>query len=129
MDTKPTEPWEESGRAPMTRKQQNLFNAACEDLEQIRWHGQRFRKADWRHLFSAMVLGERMVPGVNTGNGPPGLVRMARSSTELTKSDATEAIHMAFDVGDHPEDQGLNVPAIRWSATVCKARWLIEDKA
>jgi hypothetical protein len=113
--------WELKGNAPMTRKQQKLLNACCGCLEQMRWHGLRFGKDDYRHLLSAVVLGERLVPGVNTGQGPPGLIRMARSSMELTKSQATEAIRMAIDVGDNPRDQSLDCPPVRWSDVVLRA--------
>jgi hypothetical protein len=122
--------WQESGRQPMTREQQKLLNAACGDLaEQIRWHGIRFSKDDYRHLLSAVVLGERLVPGINTGNGPAGLIRMSRSSLELTKSDATQAIRMAFDIGDNPEDQGLPCKPVRWCAVVCLARFVTDEVA
>ena len=119
-------PWQESGRAPMSRKQQKLLNAACGDLECMRWHGQLFTKDDYRHLLSAVVLGERLVPGVNTGDGPPGLIRMARSSLELTKSQATEAIGIAFDIGDHPKDQDLPDKPVRWCDVVCMARGITD---
>ena len=121
--------WQQQGDTPMTRKQQNLLNAACQDLsDSLRfWHGLRFSKDDFRHLISAVVLGERLVPGINTGHGPPGLIRMARSSTELTKSQATEAIRTAFEIGDNPKDQGLDVPQIRWGATVCLARFVADE--
>lgn len=116
--------WKESGRAPMSRKQQKLLNAACTDLTQIRWHGIRFDHNDYRHLLSAVVLGERLVPGVNTGYGYPGMIRMSRSSMELTKSEATEAINIAFDIGDRPEDQGIKAPPVRWCETIVRARWI-----
>ena len=121
--------WQESGREPMTRQQQKLLNAACGDLgDQLRWHGIRFSKDDYRHLLSAVVLGERLVPGINTGMGPPGLIRMSRSSLELTKSDATQAIRMAFDIGDNPEDQGLPARPVRWCEVIVLARWIADDE-
>lgn len=124
--------WQESGRAPMTREQQKLLNAACGDLaDQIRfWHGIRFNKDDFRHLISAVVLGERLVPGIVTGNAvAPGLIRMSRSSLELTKSDATTAIRMAFDIGDRPEDQNLPCKPVMWCAVVCLARFVSDEVA
>jgi hypothetical protein len=121
--------WQASGRAPMTRQQQKLLNAACGDLaDNLRWHGIVFSKDDFRHLISAVVLGERLVPGINTGMGPPGLVRMSRSSLEMNKTEATTAIRMAFDIGDNPGDQGLDAPPIRWGATVCLARYVTDDE-
>lgn len=123
--------WQERGNDRMSRKQQNLLNAACEDLAKgIRfWGGHRFDKDDFRHLIAACVLGERIVPGVNTGHGDPGMIRMARSSMELTKSQATEAIRMAFDIGDYPQDQGLKCAAVRWGPVVCLARWVVQEDA
>lgn len=121
--------WQQQGDAPMTRKQQNLLNAACGDLAQwVRfWDGVRFGKDDFRHLISAAVLGDRLVRGVNTGHGPPGLIRMARSSKELTKTQATEAIRMAFDIGDYPQDQGLTCRRVRWGPAVCLARFVADE--
>ena len=122
--------WQESGKGPMTRKQQKLLNAACGDLaDHLRWHGQRFDKDDYRLLLCAVILGERLVPGIDTGYGPAGLVRMGRSSKDLTKSQATEAIRMAFDVGDYPQDQGLDAQPIRWGQAVCMARWITDQEA
>ena len=123
--------WQEKGREPMSRKQRNLLNAACDDLaESIRfWGGHRFDKDDFRHLLAACVLGERLVPGINTGHGNPGMIRMARSSLELNKSQATEAIKMAFDIGDYPEDQGLTCKPIRWGKAVVLVRFVEQQPA
>lgn len=122
--------WQESGREPMSRQQQKLLNAACGDLaDQLRWHGYRFDKDSYRHFLSAVVLGELMVPGINTGYGNPGLIRMARSSKELTKSQATEAIQLAFEIGDRPEDQGIKARPVRWCEVIVLARWFVEDAA
>ena len=112
------EEWEQKGSAPMTRKQQKMLNACCGCLAQMRWHNIRFDKDDYRHLISAVVLGERIVPGVNLGDGAPGMIRMARSSLELTKSQAVEAINIALEIGDRPDEQGLPCPPVRWSDAV-----------
>lgn len=122
--------WQESGREPMSRKQQKLLNAACGDLAYNipKWDGVRFGKDDYRHLIAACVLGERIVKGVNTGLGNPGLIRMSRSSLEFTKSEATEAIRMAFDIGDNPEDQGIKGLHFRWGPLVCLARFVADDE-
>lgn len=112
----------------MSRQQQKLLNAACGDLsEQIRWHGIVFSKDDFRHFLAAIALGERLVPGYNDGMGPPGLIRMARSSMELTKSQATQVINMAFDIGDNPEDQGIKARPVRWCEVIVKARWFVDE--
>lgn len=113
--------WQETGSDPMTRKQQKILNALCGDLEQIEWHGgRRLGKDDWRHIISGTVLGHIFVRGINTGYGDPGLITLARSSLDLSKSRAVEAINMAKDIGDNPEDQGLTCRPVRWSDTVLK---------
>jgi hypothetical protein len=123
--------WQESGREPMSRKQQKLLNAACGDLALCipKWDGVLFNRDDYRHLIAAVVLGERIVRGINTGEGNPGLIRMSRSSLEFTKSEATAAVRMAFDIGDNPEDQGLPNRPVRWCAVVCLARYIVDDIA
>jgi hypothetical protein len=122
--------WQEQGNAPMSRKQQNLLNAACGDLAMAipRWHGIRFNKDDYRHLIAAVIRGERLVPGINTGEGNPGLIRMSGRSSEFTKTEATKAIRMAFDIGDYPQDQGLAIRPIRWGATVCLVRYVADEE-
>jgi hypothetical protein len=120
--------WQEKGREPMSRQQQKLLNAACGDLgDQIRWHGIVFGRDDYRHLLSAVVLGERLVPGVNTGMGNPGLIRMSRSSLELNRTQATECIQLAFDIGDNPEDQGLTCKPVNWCDVIKAARGMRES--
>jgi hypothetical protein len=121
--------WQESGTDVMSRKQQKLLNAACGDLAIAipRWHGIKFRKDDYRHLIAAVALGERLVPGINMGDGNPGLIRMSRSSTEFTKTEATKAIRTAFDIGDNPQDQGLPAKPVRWCQTVVMARWIADE--
>lgn len=113
--------WEQRGSEVMTRKQQKMLNAICGDLEQIIWHGgYRMDKDDWRHIIAGTVLGHRFVRGINTGYGDPGLITLARSSLDLSKSKAVDAINLALEVGDHPEDQGLTCPPVRWSDTVLR---------
>jgi len=122
--------WQERGEGPMTDAQRRLLNAACGDLAaQVRWHGVILSKDDWRHCISATILGDRLIPGINTGNGAPGLIRLPRSSKELTKSQATTAIQTAFDIGDNPQDQGLACRPVRWCAVIVMARYIVEDAA
>ena len=121
--------WQETGTAGMTRKQQKLLNAACGDLAaQIDWHGNRLSKDDFRHMIAAAVLGTRLLPAINTGEGGPGLIMLGRSSKDFNKSEATTAIRMAFDIGDNPQDQNLRAKPIRWCQTVVMARWISDDE-
>jgi|ERR1700761_719435 len=116
-----SEPWQEwSG---MSRKQQNLLNAACDDLSrQLPWRYDgrpvRLNKDQWRHLISGHIIGSKFVDGIEHG-----IVSLGRSSLELEGKDATDAITLAFAIGDDPEGFGLRGrERVIWSQSVCIAR-------
>jgi hypothetical protein len=122
--TRTDAPWQEM----LTEQQRKILNAACGDLaEQVKWHGQQLSKDDWRHFIAGTVLGWRMLPGYDRGEGAPGFVMLGGSSLDLTKAQCIDAITIAFHIGDDPEAQGLKCAPVRWCAAVCKARWLTED--
>jgi hypothetical protein len=107
----------------MSDAQRRLFNCACGDLaEQLRWHGFALSKDDWRHFFSGTVLGFRTLPAWDNGDGRQGVIMLGGSSLNLTKSEATDAITMAFMLGDDPLTQHIDAPAVRWCDVICLAR-------
>ncbi|MFC4526388.1 recombination protein NinB [Dyella halodurans] len=121
--------WQLQGRGRMTDAQRRLLNAACGDLaKHLRWHGRRWTKDSYRHFFSGIVLGADMVPSVDMGHGPAGFVMMHRSSLEMSMSQATDAIQMAFYVGDCPDQQGLKSAPVRWCDVVCLARGISDSE-
>lgn len=118
----------ESWRDELTDQQRKILNAACGDLSaQIRWHGNKLSKDDWRHLIAGTVLGWRMMPAIDMGEGAAGFIMLGGSSLNLSKAQCIDAITMAFHLGDDPGSQGLISPPVRWCAAVCKARWLAEE--
>ena len=120
------EPWQDM----LTEQQRKILNAACGDLsKQLVWHGFRLSKDDFRHLISGTILGFRIVPGIDLGEGPPGVVMLGGSSLKLSKEKCSKAITLAFHLGDYPDDYGLNQKPVRWCASVCKARWLTDEVA
>ncbi len=113
------EPWLEM----LSDEQRRLFNAACDDLSnQIVWHGNRLSKDDWRHLISGTVLGWRMLPAIDMGTGAAGFVMLGGSSLSLHKAECTDAITMAFHIGDDPSSQGLKSTPVRWCEVIRAAR-------
>ena len=113
------EPWLEM----LSDEQRKLLNAACGDLAaQINWHGNRLSKDDWRHLIAGTVLGWRMMPAIDRGEGAAGFVMLGGSSLDLRKADCTDAITMAFHIGDHPDEQGLKCKPVNWCPVVKLAR-------
>lgn len=112
-----------------TQDQRNLLNAACGDLAaQIAWHGNRLSKDDWRHMLSGTVLGWRMMPAIDRGEGAPGFIMLGGSSLKLNKEQCTDAITLAFSIGDDPASQGLKDAPVRWCASVCGARWIQDER-
>ena len=121
-----TAPWQDM----LTEQQRKIFNAACGDLaEQVKWYGNRLSKDDWRHFIAGTVLGWRMLPGINRGEGAPGFVMLGGSSLDLSKDKCSEAITIAFAIGDAPwEYEPTQVTPVRWCASVVKARWLTDEE-
>lgn len=122
--------WRESGDARMSDAQRRLLNAAMGDLaEQVRWHGFKLTKDDFRHLICGTVLGWRTLPAWDNGDGRQGVIMLGGSSLDLSKDQATDAITMAFLLGDDPASQGITAQPVRWCEVICLARWIVEDVA
>lgn len=103
----------------MSEKQRRMLNAVCGDLAvQLHWHGNRLSKDDWRHMLSGTVLGWRMMPAIDRGEGAAGFIMLGGSSLKLSKTQAADAITVALQIGDHPEEQGLKSKPVQWSDTV-----------
>ena len=113
------EQWDIDGSGRMTDAQRRMLNAVCGDLAaQIEWHGNRLTKDDWRHMISGTMLGWRVLPGIDRGNGAPGLVMLGGSSLSLSRTLAKDAITCGLHIGDHPEDQGLRCKPVVWCDVV-----------
>lgn len=111
--------WETGGEGRMTDKQRRMLNAVCGDLAaQLKWHGNRLSKDDWRHLFAGTVLGWRMMPAYDRGEGAAGFIMLGGSSLNLSRTQAADAITMGLHVGDDPESQGIDSPRVRWCDAV-----------
>jgi|ERR1700755_639185 len=113
----------------MTDAQRRLLNAIATDLsKQLVWHGLRLSKDDFRHLVAGTVLGWRMMPGIDRGEGERGFIMLGGSSMNLSKAEAAEAITLLIHLGDDPASQGLNQKPVRWSEKVlCGMGYSLED--
>jgi len=113
------EDWKQRGEGMMTPKQQRMLNAICGDLaDGLSWHGQRLTKDDWRHMVAGTMLGWRLMPAIDRGQGAPGMIMLGGSSLKLTRSMACDAITALVQIGDHPEEQGMRAKPVRWSDTM-----------
>lgn len=112
--------WEDKGEGRITDAQRKMINAICGDLSaQVHWHGHRLHKDDWRHLFSGIAAGWRVMQGWDYGDGrPAGIIMLGASSLRLTRAQACDAITMAVHFGDDPESQGVRSRPVIWSDTV-----------
>ena len=111
--------WKATGEGRMTDAQRRMLNGVCGDLAaQLSWHGNRLTKDDWRHMLAGTMLGWRMMPAIDRGEGAAGFIMLGGSSLNLSKSQAAEAITQALVIGDDPESQGITSPAVRWSDAV-----------
>lgn len=112
----------------LTEQQRKILNAACGDLSaQISWHGFKLSKDDWRHLVSGTIKGWRMMPAIDRGEGAAGFIMLGGSSMDLSKEQCIDAITQVFVIGDDPSTQGLKSDPVRWCASVCKARYLVNE--
>ncbi len=111
--------WKLDGQGGMTDKQRRMLNAVCGDLSvQLSWHGNRLSKDDWRHMVAGTILGWRMMPAIDRGEGAQGFIMLGGSSLKLSRSQAADAITALLQVGDHPGEQGLRSNPVRWSDIV-----------
>jgi|SRR6185436_7854049 len=112
-----------------TAQQRKILNAACGDLaKQINWHGNRLSKDEWRHFFSGTVMGWRMLPAYDYGNGAPGFIMLGGSSLKMNKKQYSEAITMVFHLGDDPLSQGLQCKRVQWCQAVRLARGIPDSE-
>ncbi|MEJ7746326.1 MAG: recombination protein NinB [Luteimonas sp.] len=111
--------WDVTGEGRMTDKQRRMLNGVCGDLAaQVVWHGNRIDKDGWRHLLSGTILGWRMMPAIDRGEGAPGFIMLGGSSLSLSRSQAAEAITMGVHIGDRPDEQALRCKPVQWSDKV-----------
>jgi len=120
MNTVMREPWQEL----RSLEQNDLLQPACRDLSTgLTWKGYRLSQDEWRWLICAAVLGQKIVPGINGG-----IVALGGSSKKLNKQQATDAITMAFSIGDAPwEYDPSQQTRVKWCDVVRIARGLPPD--
>lgn len=73
-----------------------MWAMLTEVARQLPWHGQRLRPDDWKLIFlDALKREARTVPNIDG----TGLVDIARSSSDLSKSEMTDLIELIFEFG------------------------------
>lgn len=110
--------WQDRREGPWTPAQRRMLNAVCGCLAAIKWHGFVMSKDDWRHFFAGTVLGFRALPAWDMGDGRRGIIMLGRSSMDLSREAACDAITLAISLGDDPSSQGLPARPVEWSRAV-----------
>ena len=56
------------GRPSRSDQQNKKMWSMLRDIStQVEWHGQRLSDEDWKHMFSAIIENQRVVPGLEGG--------------------------------------------------------------
>ncbi len=114
--------WEIDGSGRMTDKQRRMLNAVCGCLaDQVVWHRNRLTKDDWRHMLSGTMLGWRMMPAIDRGQGAAGFIMLGGSSLSMSKTMAKDAITCGLHIGDSPDEHGLKCRPVVWSDVIYRA--------
>ena len=62
--------------------------------EQVVWHGRRFDTTDWKHILSASLKKQQVVPGID-GN----LVVLGQSTSKMAVSEMSDLIELIHAFG------------------------------
>lgn len=121
--------WQQGGNTVISEPQRRMLNAVCGDLAKglPTWHGNRMDKDDWRHFFAGTVMGFRAMPGWDFGDGRRPVIMLGRSSLDLSRDEAKDAITLAIMLGDDPGCQGLKWRRVEWSRAVLLGMGYTED--
>lgn len=82
----------------MTRSlaQNSMLWACLTDIaEQVVWHGRKLSKEDWKHVLSAALYQQDVVPNLN-GNG---FVVLGKSTSKMTVREMRDLIELAQAFG------------------------------
>ena len=78
---------------PLTRtiEQNKILWAMLTDIsEQINWHGNKLSNEDWKHIFSAALSQQRVVPNID-GNG---FVVLGKSTSKMSVAEMSDMIEL-----------------------------------
>ncbi len=78
---------------PLTRTlEQNakLWAMLTDVSEQVNWHGQKLTPEDWKHVFSAALNQQRVVPNIDS----TGFVVLGQSTSKMTVRQMADMIEL-----------------------------------
>lgn len=85
-------------REKRSNDQNRKMWACLQDIaDQVTWHGVKLDAEDWKHLITASLKKQRIVPGIDGG-----FVVLGTSTSKMTKEEMSEVIEAALAFGaDH----------------------------
>ena len=78
---------------PLTRtidQNAKLWAALTDISEQVNWHGNKLSNEDWKHIFSASLSQQRVVPNID-GNG---FVVLGKSTSKMSVAEMSDMIEL-----------------------------------
>ena len=71
--------------------------------KQVNWHGRKLTQEDWKHVFTAALSKQEVVPGIDGG-----FVVLGKSTSKMTKAEMTELQELMAAFG---AEQGVKFTA------------------
>lgn len=68
-----------------------LWATLTDIANQVEWYGQMLSKEDWKHIFSAALAKQRVVPALEGG----GFVVLGQSTSKMTVREMVDLIELA----------------------------------
>lgn len=89
----------------MTEAQRRLMWSCLNDIaRQVEWHGMKLEPTDFKHMATAALRKQRVVPGIDGG-----FVVLAYPTSAMSTEESAELITFLHAFGDER--------AVRWSRT------------
>lgn len=74
-----------------TAEQNRLLWAMLRDIsEQVNWHGQKLSDTDWKHVFSAAMSQQRVVPNIDS----TGFVVLGKGTSKMSVTEMSDMIEL-----------------------------------
>jgi hypothetical protein len=77
-----------------TEQNSKLWAMLGEVSKQVEWYGQRLTPEEFKHVFSAALKKQRVVPGIDGG-----FVVLGQSTSRMSKAELSEMIELVYAFG------------------------------
>jgi hypothetical protein len=77
-----------------TEQNSKLWAMLGEVSKQVDWYGQRLTPEEWKHVFSAALKKQKVVPGLDGG-----FVVLGQSTSQMSKGELSDLIELIYSFG------------------------------